>query len=82
MVTHLESDNIQCEVKWALGSISMNKASGGDGIPCTKYSGNPVKINPDLEGRKLTAKGFVFLPPRGGGGNVGTDSFVLVQTEF
>ena len=31
--THLESDILECEVKWALGSITMNKASGGDGIP-------------------------------------------------
>ena len=31
--THLELDILECEVKWALGSISMNKASGGDGIP-------------------------------------------------
>ena len=31
--THLESNILECEVKWALGSISMNKASGGDGIP-------------------------------------------------
>ena len=30
---HLESDILECEVKWALGSITMNKASGGDGIP-------------------------------------------------
>ena len=33
MVTHLESDIIECEVKWALGSITTNKSSGGDGIP-------------------------------------------------
>ena len=33
MITHLEPDILKCEVKWALGSISMNKASGGDGIP-------------------------------------------------
>ena len=33
MITHLESDIMECEVKWALGSITMNKASGGDGIP-------------------------------------------------
>ena len=32
-VTHPESDILECEVKWALGSIIMNKASGGDGIP-------------------------------------------------
>ena len=32
MVTHLEPDILECEVKWAFGSITMNKASGGDGI--------------------------------------------------
>ena len=32
MITHLESNILECEVKWALGSITMNKASGGDGI--------------------------------------------------
>ena len=32
-VTHLEPDILECEVKWALGSITTNKASGGDGIP-------------------------------------------------
>ena len=33
VTTHLEPDILECEVKWALGSIIMNKASGGDGIP-------------------------------------------------
>ena len=33
MITHIESDILECEVKWALGSITMNKASGGDEIP-------------------------------------------------
>ena len=33
VITHLETDILECKVKWALGSISMNKASGGDGIP-------------------------------------------------
>ena len=33
MVTHLEPDILECEVKWALGSITINKASGGGGIP-------------------------------------------------
>ena len=33
VITHLEPDNLQCEVKRALGSITINKASGGDGIP-------------------------------------------------
>ena len=31
--THLEPDILECKVRWALGSITMNKASGGDGIP-------------------------------------------------
>ena len=33
MITHLEPDTLECEVKWALRSIPMNKASGEDGIP-------------------------------------------------
>ena len=33
MITHLEPDILECEVKWALDSITMNKANGGDGIP-------------------------------------------------
>ena len=33
VITHLDSDILECEVKWALGSITTNKASGGDGIP-------------------------------------------------
>ena len=33
MITHLELDILECEVKWALGSLSMNNAGGSDGIP-------------------------------------------------
>ena len=33
MITHLEADILECQVKWTLGSITTNKASGGDGIP-------------------------------------------------
>ena len=33
MITHLEPDSLECEVKWALGSVTMNKAIGCDGIP-------------------------------------------------
>ena len=33
MITYLEPDILECEVKWALESVAMNKASGGDGIP-------------------------------------------------
>ena len=37
VVTHLESDILEYEIKWALGSITMNKASGGDGIPAELF---------------------------------------------
>ena len=37
MVTHLEPDILECEVKWALGSITTNKASGGDRIPAELF---------------------------------------------
>ena len=33
VITHLEPDILKCELRWALGSVTMNKASGGDGIP-------------------------------------------------
>ena len=33
VITHLEPDLVECEARWALGRITMNKASGGDGIP-------------------------------------------------
>ena len=37
MITHLEPDILESEVKWALGSLTMNKASGGDGIPAELF---------------------------------------------
>ena len=37
VITHLEPDILECEVKWALESITMNKASGGDGIPVEPF---------------------------------------------
>ena len=37
VVTHLEPDSLECEIKWALGSITVNKASGGDRIPVELY---------------------------------------------
>ena len=54
VITNLEPDNLECEVKWALGSITMNKASGGDGIPvelfqilkcCTQYASKFGKLS-------------------------------------
>ena len=47
MVIHLESDILECEVKWALGSIAMNKARRGDGIPTELLQilkGDAVKV--------------------------------------
>ena len=37
VITHLEPDILECEVKWALGSIPMNKGSGGDGTPAELF---------------------------------------------
>ena len=47
MITHLEPDILEFEVKWALGSITMNKPSGGDGIPAKLFQilkGHTVKV--------------------------------------
>ena len=47
MITHLEPDILECEVKWALGSIILNKASGGDGVPVELFQilkHNAVKV--------------------------------------
>ena len=37
VITHLEPDILGCEIKWAVGSITTNKASGGDGIPMSYF---------------------------------------------
>ena len=47
VITQLEPDILECEVKWALGNITMNQASGGDGIPVELFQilkGNAVKV--------------------------------------
>ena len=47
VITHLEPDILECEVKWALENITMNKASGGDGIPVELFQilkGDAVKV--------------------------------------
>ena len=47
VVTHLEPGVLECEVKWALGSITMHKASSGDGIPAELFKilkGDAVKV--------------------------------------
>ena len=48
MITHLEPNIMECEAKWALGSITVNKGSGGDGIPVELFQilkDNAVKVN-------------------------------------
>ena len=47
VITHLEPDILECEVKWAVGSITVKKASGGDGIPvelCQILKDDVVKV--------------------------------------
>ena len=75
VITHLEPDILKCEVKWALGSITTNKASGGDGIPvelfqilkddavkcCTQYASKFGKLS---SGHR-TGKGQVSFPKKG-----------------
>ena len=53
MITHLEPDILECEVKWALGSITMNKVSGGDGIPAELFQ---ILKDDDVEGLNLTCQ--------------------------
>ena len=51
VITHLEPDILECEVKWALESIAMNKASGGDGIPVELFQilkDDAVKVLPSI----------------------------------
>ena len=75
VITHLEPDILECEVKWALESITTNKASGGDGIPvelfqilkddavkcCTQYASKFGKLS---SGHKTGKVQFVFQSQR------------------
>ena len=47
MITDLEPDILECEVKWAFGSITMNKASGDDGIPAEVFQ---ILTDDDVKG--------------------------------
>ena len=51
VITHLEPDTLECKVKWALGSITLNKASGGDGIQVEIFQilkDDAVKVLPSI----------------------------------
>ena len=59
VITHLEPDILECEVKWALGSNTTNKASGGDGIPVELFQilkDDAVKV---LSWNSTTSTSFV-----------------------
>ena len=75
VITHLEPDILECKVKWALGSITTNKASEGDGIPvelfqilkddavkvCTQYASKFGKLS---SGHRIGKSQFSFQPQR------------------
>ena len=76
MVTHLESDILECEDKWASGNITTNKASGGDGIPAELFpilKDDAVKVlhsMPAHLGNSAVATGlekvsFIPIPKKG-----------------
>ena len=61
VITHLEPDILECEVKWALGSITMNKASGGDGIPVELFQilkDDAVKVLSSILENSVVATGL------------------------
>ena len=72
VITHLEPDILECEVKWALGSITVNKASGGDGIPVELFQilkDDAVKVLHSIcqqiwktQQRPQNCKRSVFIP--------------------
>ena len=70
VITHLEPDILECQVKWALGSITTNKASGGDGIPAELFQilkdDAALNMSANLENSSvatiLKKKKSVFIP--------------------
>ena len=76
MITHLEPDILECKVKCALGSVTMNKGSGGDGIPaelfqilkddaikcCTQYAS---KFGKHSSGHRRKRSVFIPIPKKG-----------------
>ena len=66
VITHLEPDILECDINWALGSITMNKASGGDGIPVELFQilkDDAVKVLHSIcEQIRKTQQWPVFIP--------------------
>ena len=73
MVTHLEPGFLECEVMWALGSITTNKASGGDGIPVESESCSIMSDSLQPHGL------YIYSPWNSPGQNTGVGSFSLLQ---
>ena len=76
MITHLEPDILECKVKWALGSITTNKATGGDGIPVGLFQilkDDVVKVLPQYaskfgklsSGHRTGKVVFIPIPKKG-----------------
>ena len=76
VITHLEPDILECDVKWALESISTNKSSGGDGIPVERFQilkGDAVKVLHSIcqqiwktqHGNRTEKSVFIPIPKRG-----------------
>ena len=89
MITYLESDVLECEVKWASGSITMNKVSGGDGIPVELFQilkDDAVKVLHSIYQQTgktqqwpLYWKRSVFIPvPKKGNANECSNYFTTV----
>ena len=65
VITHLEPDILECEVKWALESITTHKASGGDGIPVRLFQileDDAVKVLHSKTKKNSSTKYFVWMP--------------------
>ena len=76
VITHLEPDILECEVKWALGNITMNKASGGDGIPVELFQilkddavkvlhSIPANLENSTVATGLASSVFIPIPKKG-----------------
>ena len=89
VITHLEPDILECEVKWALGSITTNKASGGDGIPVELFQilkDDAVKVLHSIclkiwntQQWLQDGKRSVFIPiPKKGNGKECSDYCIIV----
>ena len=69
VITHLEPDILECEDKWALESITMNKASGGDGIPVELFQilkdDMPASLENSAVATELERSVFIPIPKKG-----------------